>query len=155
MTEMPTIDISEGLRQRLGSFANRDESWDDALERVMVHVDEEAAKNDRDNRTTVHSAEHGSVLSETSSGLSQLANGTVLRHQYKRGSHAGGQIEAQIKDGQVEYDGEVMSSPSRAAVVADHDRRGSSAPDDNNGWTFWEYRDEERGEWRSIDELRG
>lgn len=72
-----------------------------------------------------------------------LKAGTRLRAILKR---SGKLFEAVVGDGGIEYEGGFYQSPSKAARAATGGTR--------NGWTFWEYFDEDLREWRVLDELR-
>ena len=72
-----------------------------------------------------------------------LKAGTRLRAFLKR---SGRRFEAVIGDGGIEYEGGVYGTPSQAARAATGGTR--------NGWTFWEYFDEDLREWRGLNELR-
>lgn len=147
-----SIKVSDDLYQQLGRFGNRDESWNDVLARVLAHVDEDAALDDRNNRETTHSSH------ETGSGdspLNELPDGTVVRHRYQRGDYSGETAEATVQDGRLSVDGDTQEtrSPTGAARVADKQVRGDDARGEGyNGWTWWEY---ETGDddWEPINEL--
>ena len=72
-----------------------------------------------------------------------LKMGLKLRALYK-----GQEYQGHIQPGALVVDGinKKFTSPSLAAVAI------TSYP--VNGWQFWEYRDEQSGEWRTLDELR-
>jgi hypothetical protein len=147
-----SIKVEDDLYRSLGRFGNRDESWNDVLARVLTHVDEEAALEDRDNRKTTHnSQETGSESSE----LAALPDGTMVRHRYQRGDYSGETVEATVQGGRlsVEGDSQESRSPTGAARVADIQLRGDDARGEGyNGWTWWEYEAED-GDWVPINEL--
>jgi hypothetical protein len=147
-----TIKIDEDLYRDLGRFGNRDESWNDVLARVLAHVDEDAALDDRNNRETMH---NGHDSSSGKSGLERLPDGTVVRHPYSRGEYSGSSVEATVVGDQLSVDGDTQEtrSPTGAARVADKKLRGEDARGEGyNGWTWWRYKNE-NGEWRPIQEL--
>ena len=147
-----TIKIDDDLHRDLGRFGNRDESWNDVVARVLAHVDEDAALQDRNNRTTTHG---GQETTSGKSGLEKLPDGTVVRHAYSRGEYSGHSVEATVVGDRlsVEGDTEETRSPTGAARVADEKLRGDDARGEGyNGWTWWTYQDE-NGEWRRIQEL--
>ena len=147
-----TIKIDEDLYRDLGRYGNRDESWNDVLARVLTHINEEAALEDRDNRQTAHNSP---VTEADDSALSQLPDGTVVRHRYQRGDYSGETVEATVQGGQlsVEDDTQETRSPTGAARVADKQLRGDDARGEGyNGWTWWEYETED-GDWEPINEL--
>ena len=72
----------------------------------------------------------------------KLPTGIKLRHRFRDGRI----VEAVVKDNYVLYDGRKYSSLSQAGIAA--------AGYYVNGWRFWEYYDEDTGEWRKVDELR-
>jgi hypothetical protein len=146
-----SIKLADDLYRELGRFGNRDESWNDVLARVLSHVDEEAALEDRDNRETTHDRETGTE----DSALSTLPDGTVVRHRYQRGDYSGETIEATIRGGRLSVEGDTQEtrSPTGAARVADVQLRGDDARGQGyNGWTWWEYETDD-GEWVPINEL--
>ena len=148
-----TIKIDEDLYKDLGRYGNRDESWNDVLARVLAHVDEDAALQDRDNRETTHTNQKTKTKD---SALSKLPDGTVVRHRYQRGDYSGETVEATVQGGHlsVENDKVMMRTPTGAARVADGQLRGNDARGEGyNGWTWWEYETED-GEWVPIDELK-
>lgn len=151
---MPSISISGELYRELGQYGNRDESWNDVVNRVLENIDEEEALDDKRNRRSLYTddSDPGSSLTLEEAPLRQLENGTELRHEYQRGSHSGTEVMAVVEDGSIKYDGEVYSSPSPAALAADEDIRGSESAGALNGWEWWEFEDD--GEWVPIDELR-
>lgn len=147
----PNINLRPDVYRKVGQYGNRDESWNTVLERLVRHVDEEAALRDKDNRQTTD--ESSSNPSEKEAGpLSKLDDGTRLRHRYQRGDYSGERAEAEVRNGKVSYNGESLS-PSRAAVKADKGVRGRDGNSTQNGWTWWEYQ-LEGDEWRQIDDLR-
>lgn len=115
----------EGLRQ---SF---EESENDILRREFLPIAEEKCKNGGN--------QGGLFIKE---GV-YLQHGTRLRHVARR---SGRQYQATIKDGGIEYESRLYHSPSKAAVAA--------AGNNRNGWTFWEYYDEDIGQWQLLDRLR-
>lgn len=147
-----SIKVADDLHQELGRFGNRDESWNDVLARVLTHVNEEAALEDRDNRATTHNSQAGGA---EDSALNQLPNGTVVRHRYQRGDYSGETVEATVQGGRlsVEDDEQDTRTPTGAARVADKQlRRDDARGEGYNGWTWWEYETED-GEWEPINEL--
>lgn len=52
-----SIKMADDLYKELGQYGNRDESWNDVLARVLSHVDEEEALEDRTNRTTRYNSQ--------------------------------------------------------------------------------------------------
>jgi hypothetical protein len=153
----PSINLSEDLYQRLGRYGSRDESWDDVVARVLEHVnDDEAFEDKRKRRTTYRQGNETVGTSDKGAGnpvLQQLENGATVRHQYQRGNYSGNEVEARVVDGHVEYDGEKFTSPSPAARKADQSVRGEDAASSLNGWDWWEYKNE-NGRWVPIDRLR-
>jgi hypothetical protein len=147
-----SIKLADELYQDLGRFGNRDESWNDVVCRVLEHVDEDAALEDRDARTTTHTMQDAS---SEDSALSKLDDGTVLRHRYQRGDYSGEVVEATVQGGRLSVEGDTQEtrSPTGAAQVADKQLRGDDARGKGyNGWTWWEYENED-GEWVPIDDL--
>ncbi len=147
-----TIKIDENLYKDLGRYGNRDESWNDVLARVLAHTDEEAALKDRDNRETTHNSQETGT---EDSALSQLPDGTVVRHRYQRGDYSGETVEAAVQGGRlsVEDDTQETRSPTGAARVADKQLRGDDARGEGyNGWTWWEYETGD-GDWEPINKL--
>ncbi len=147
-----TIKVDEDLYKDLGHYGNRDESWNDVLARVLAHVDEDRALEDRDNRATRYNSQ-GAVAAD--SALSELPDGTVVRHRYQRGKYSGETVEATVQGDQlsVENDEQETRSPTGAARVADKNFRQDDARGEGyNGWTWWEYETED-GDWEPIKEL--
>lgn len=147
-----SIKLADDLHQDLGRYGNRDESWNDVVARVLEHVDEDAALEDRDARSTTHTT---TGSQSASSSLSKLDDGTVVRHRYQRGDYSGETVEATVQDGGLSVDGdnERTRSPTGAARVADKQLRGDDARGEGyNGWLWWEYENED-GEWVPIDNL--
>ena len=147
-----SIKVSDDLYQELGHFGNRDESWNDVLARVLAHVDEDAALEDRDNRATGYSSQGAEAAD---SALSELSDGTVVRHRYQRGEYSGETVEATVQGGRLSVGGDTQEtrSPTGAARVADKQLRGDDARGEGyNGWTWWEYETED-GDWEPITEL--
>jgi len=147
-----SIKLADDLYQDLGRFGNRDESWNDVVARVLEHIDEDAALEDRDERTTTHTTQDAQ---SEDSALSKLDDGTVVRHRYQRGDYSGESVEATVQGGRlsVEDDTQETRSPTGAARVADKDLRGDDARGEGyNGWTWWEYENED-GEWVPINDL--
>lgn len=147
-----SIKLADGLYQDLGRFGNRDESWNDVVARVLEHVDEDAALEDRDARATTHTTEEAG---SEDSALSKLNDGTVVRHRYQRGDYSGETVEATVQGGRLSVDGDTQDtrSPTGAARVADKQLRGDDARGEGyNGWTWWEYENED-GEWVPINDL--
>jgi len=89
-----SIKLADDLYQELGDFGNRDESWNDVLARVLVHVDEDAALEDRNNRATTYNSQGAEA---EDSELSELPDGTIVRHRYQRGDYGGETVEATIQ----------------------------------------------------------
>ncbi len=147
-----SIKLADDLYQELGRFGNRDESWNDVLARVLANVDEDAALKDRDNRATTHDSQ---TAEAEDSALSQLSDGTVVRHRYQRGDYSGETVEATVQAGRLSLEGDNQEtrSPTGAARVADKQLRGDDARGEGyNGWTWWEY-ETEGGDWEPINEL--
>jgi hypothetical protein len=142
-----TINLDEDLYRELGQYGNRDESWNDIVARVLEHVDEEAAREDRENRITTFENEEPTAGNPA---VQALDDGTVVRHKYTRGPYEGTEVEATVRGGKLEYNGERWS-PSGAAREADRDVRGSDARDSGyRGPTWWEY-ENENGEWAPLN----
>jgi len=149
-----SMKVADDLYRELGRYGNRDESWNDVLARVLVHVDEDAALEDRDNRATTHSDQK---MTTEDSPLAKLPDGTVVRHRYQRGDYSGNTVEATVVGGRlsVEGDSQETRTPTGAARVADKQLREEDARGKGyNGWTWWEYETED-GDWVPIDELAG
>lgn len=147
-----TIKLPDDLAKELGQFANRDESWSDAVVRVLKHTDTDAARVDRDDRATTYP---GKQPKAGRSGLNKLEDGTVVRHKYRRGKYAGEAVEAIVQGGRLAVEGDSMDTrtPSGAASVADEQYRGEDARSGGwNGWEWWEYQNED-GEWIPLKEL--
>ena len=147
-----TIKKDEELYRDLGRYGNRDESWNDVLARVLAHIDEEAALADRDNRETTHNSQETEV---EDSALSQLPDGTVVRHRYQRGEYSGETVEATVQGGRLSVEGDTQEtrSPTGAARIADKKLREDDARGEGyNGWTWWEYETED-GDWEPITVL--
>lgn len=147
-----TIKVADDLYQELGRYGNRDEAWNDVLARVLAHVNEDAALEDRDNRETTHNSQ--AVKSEDSA-LSQLPDGTVVTHHYQRGDYNGKSVEATVQGGRLSVEGDTQETrtPTGAARVADKQLREDDARGEGyNGWTWWEYETED-GELKPIKEL--
>ena len=147
-----SIKLAEDLYRDLGRFGSRDESWNDIVARVLEHVDEDVALEDRDTRTTTHTT--GGAPPEYSA-LGELDDGTVVRHRYQRGNYSGETVEATVHGDRLSVEGDTREtrSPTGAARVADEllredDARGKGY----NGWTWWEYENED-GEWVPIGTL--
>lgn len=148
-----TIKVDDDLYRELGHYGNRDESWNDVLARVLTHVDEEAARNDRDNRTTTHNSE---AASPESSALAKLPDGTTVVHFYRRGDYSGQTVEAVVQGDRltVQGDSQETRTPTGAARVADKLHRGDDARGKGyNGWTWWEY-ENENGDFVPINHLK-
>ncbi|RQG88838.1 hypothetical protein EA462_10580 [Natrarchaeobius halalkaliphilus] len=147
-----TIKVDEDLYRDLGRYGNRDESWNDVLARVLAHIDEEAALEDRDNRETTHNSQETEA---EDSALSQLPDGTVVRHRYQRGEYSGETVEATVQGGRLSVEGDTQEtrSPTGAARIADKKLRDDDARGEGyNGWTWWEYETED-GDWEPITVL--
>ena len=147
-----SIKLADGLYRDLGRFGNRDESWNDVVARVLEHVDEDAALDDRDARTTTHAAQ---TSQSADSALEKLDDGTVVRHRYQRGDYSGNTVEATVQGGRLSVEGDTQAtrSPTGAARVADKGLREDDARGEGyNGWTWWEYETDE-GDWVPIDDL--
>lgn len=155
-----SVTIPDELYRRFGELGHRDESWADVFARAEKHLDWEAAKEDKRNRTTTYE-ENGSVPESTTQNgytketghpeLQRLEDGTRLRHEFKRGEYAGETVYGRITGGHVEYDGDEYS-PSKAVEVAVEDVKGKRVP--GNGWTWWEFYDDDTDEWRKLDTIR-
>lgn len=141
-----TINLDEDLFRELGQYGNRDESWNDIVARVLEHLDKEAAREDRENRSTTFSRKRPEEGGNPA--VRALDDGTVVRHRYSRGEYE--DAEATVRGGHLEYDGDLWS-PSGAAREADRDIRGADARDSGyRGPTWWEYQNES-GEWAPIN----
>jgi hypothetical protein len=70
-----------------------------------------------------------------------IPEGTKLRAKYK-----GKYYYAEVKGSAIVYNGERFTSPSMAASRVVGKQR--------NGWTFWEYLNEDAKMWITIDALR-
>jgi hypothetical protein len=154
----PNIPVDTSIHEELGQYGNRDETWNDVIARLLKHVDEEKALADRDNRNTTYDRQEPKSISRGLDGL--LEDGTVLRHKYKRGDYSGEIIEATVKDGRIDVEGDEgpyadvnTRSPSGAARESDKIVRGDDARGSGyNGWDWWEYKDE-NDNWVEIREL--
>lgn len=149
----PTIKVADDLYQDIGRFGNRDETWNDVLARLIVHVDENAALTDRDNRTTTHSS---SQQATGNSGLAKLEDGTVVIHWYQRGEYSGQHVEATVKGDRLSVQGDTQETrtPTGAARVADKKHREEDARGEGyNGWKWWKF-ENENGEWEPIEILK-
>lgn len=147
-----SIKVADDLYEELGRFGNRDESWNDVIARVLAHVDEDAALEDRNSRETTHNSQQTGA---EDSALTQLSDGTVVRHRYQRGDYSGQAVEATVQGGRLSVEGDTQEtrSPTGAARVADKQLRGDDARGEGyNGWTWWEYKTED-GEFKPINEL--
>lgn len=147
-----SIKVADDLYQKLGHFGNRDESWNDVLARVLEHVDEGAALEDRDSRETKHNSQSAEP---EDSALSQLPDGTIVRHRYQRGDYSGETVEATVQGGRLSVEGDAQKTrtPTGAARAADKRLREDDARGEGyNGWAWWEYETEE-GDWEPINHL--
>lgn len=151
MTPSKKLNLDSRLVSELGEYGHRDESWDDVVARVLAHVDKEAALDDRKNRTTTFDRGRN-VTTRHQTGLQSLEEGTIVRHRFQRGGFSGEIIEAEVRNGAIEYDGE-RYTPSAAATEADRELRGTEAASAHNGWEWWEFQDDD-GDWIQIDTLR-
>jgi len=70
-----------------------------------------------------------------------LKDGLSLR-KYSKGT----QLQARVREGKIEFNGQFYSSPSAAASAATNTS--------TNGWVFWEYWDDKSNEWRILNSLR-
>lgn len=119
---------------------------------IHLHIDSDKESS----LSSRESSDEGSGEVEEVTGqqyLRKLDDGTQIRHEFKRGDHAGEVAVARIVNGIVVYDGEEMNSPSAAVRRAVEDIKGE--PVHGNGWTWWRFYDDEDGEWKPLDDLRG
>jgi hypothetical protein len=149
-TMSKNINLDEELYRKLGEFGNRDESWNDIIARLLSHVDEEAAREDRDNRTTTHSTNSNERTRGGNPHVEELDDGTEVRHVFQNQEYE--TVKAIVTGGRLEYDGELLS-PSGAAREADKDTRGSDARESETyrGPIWWEY-ENEHGEWVPLNQ---
>lgn len=54
---MPSIEVTDEIYQALAEYGHGDESWNDVMRRLLEHLDEEAAIEDKMNRTTTYEEE--------------------------------------------------------------------------------------------------
>ena len=150
MTE--TVSYDDELYKELASYGNKDESHNTILARILKHLDEEAAQEDRLNRTTTWEGQE-----EEQSGnphVEALEDGTEVRYRIERGDYAGEERTGVVQGGRVEYDRGDWS-PSGFAREADQDIRGSDArqSESYNGSREVEYENED-GELVPIETVQ-
>lgn len=68
-----------------------------------------------------------------------------LRAQYKEQTY---QARLLNRQGEIEYEGNVYSTPTTAAKLITVDWKAV------NGWDFWRYRNPETGKWERIGRLK-
>ncbi|MFB6184882.1 MAG: antitoxin VapB family protein [Haloarculaceae archaeon] len=54
---MPSIEVTDEIYQALAEYGHGDESWNDVMRRLLEHLDEQAAIDDKANRETTYDAE--------------------------------------------------------------------------------------------------
>jgi len=154
---MHTIDLGDDLYRRLQKHAV---AWEDApadvITRALDALDrsENGSGKPRPEQADEEVPEWQRKPKEIIAGVGDLVNhtgrvphGTKLRTRYR-----GKEFHAIIDDGRVVWDGQRYSSLSQAAVAVIHST-GSRRPTEN-GWRFWEYFNEQSGEWEPLGDLR-
>ena len=143
---MPVIRISEELYETIGKLGYGHENIEKILWRILKYTDVARLVGDltRDRTISIEPPVTNRVGKETmrKNEIYKLPTGIKLRHRFRDGRI----VEAVVKDNYVLYDGRKYSSLSQAGIAA----TGYYV----NGWRFWEYYDEDTGEWRKVDELR-
>lgn len=89
----------------------------------------------------------------TSRGV-RLPLGRLQASYRRRGSTSTQRFEAEVTPKGIEFDGEVFDDPSPAGIRAKELAGAKGAATSTNGWEFWQYFDEVRQEWVSIDIFR-
>lgn len=149
-----TIKVADELYRELGRYGNRDEPWNDVLARVLAHVNEESAIEDRNQRVTTYDSTDATP--EALGPLAKLEDGTRVRHEYRRGDYGGDVIWATVQGDRlvVEGDNQDSRTPTGAARVKDKQHRGDDARGEGyNGWRWWEYESED-GDWVPLSTLK-
>ena len=78
-----------------------------------------------------------------------------LQATYKRrGSSRTNRFEAKVTPRGIEFDGQVFDDPSPAGIRAKELAGAEGSAASTNGWEFWEYFDDQKGKWISIDVFR-
>jgi len=144
---MPVVRISEELYEAIGKLGYGHENTEKILWRILEYTDIARLIEDltRNRTISVEPPSNSNRVSKEAvrkNEIDKLPTGIKLRHRFRDGKI----VEAVVEDDHVLYNGKRYSSLSQAGIAA----AGYSV----NGWRFWEYYDENTGEWRKGDELR-
>lgn len=134
MKTVTTIDIDlDVYKAIIQNSEHIDQPANDVLRRLLK-LDKEVGSPTQENGNTTQG---GGLMVK---GVF-LKKGLKLRKHYK-----GSLLEAEVRDGFMEFNNERFTSPSGAAVRA----TGGSV----NGWNFWDFYDENDGKWKPLETLR-
>lgn len=121
------IELFKFLEQNRQTF---DEDYNDILKRLLL-------------KNTAKKETNKNVVSQN--GLHW--KGTFFKDGLKlRGFYKGMMLDAIVKNGKINYNGQEYTSPSAAAIGA----TGMNM----SGWSFWEYFDEKKNKWILISDLK-
>jgi len=89
----------------------------------------------------------------TSRGV-RLPLGRLQATYRRRGDSKTHRFEAEVTPKGIKFDGEVFDDPSPAGIRAKELAGAEGTATSTNGWEFWEYFDEQKRKWVSIDVFR-
>lgn len=117
-----------------------------------IESEEEIVETCKEFLALLQGESSGSVLDRIAERLGghpalQGMDGVPVRHVFNDGTEARGEIE----NGKIRYGGELLSH-NQAARIA---KKEAGQHPIVNAWRFWDYFDNEAGEWRELDDLRG
>ncbi len=89
----------------------------------------------------------------TSRGV-RLPLGRLQATYRRRGDSKTHRFEAEVTPKGIKFDGQVFDDPSPAGIRAKELAGAKGTAASTNGWEFWEYFDETKRKWISIDVFR-
>ena len=89
----------------------------------------------------------------TSRGV-RLHLGRLQATYRRRGDSKTHRFEAEVTPKGIKFDGQIFDDPSPAGIRAKKLAGAEGTAASTNGWEFWEYFDEQKRKWISIDVFR-
>lgn len=153
MSDSVQIEVSGDVFERLQALAKPFVDTPNSVIRRLLEQERSPGKqalSNPANKPNPTPAKQGYV---TSRGV-RLPLGSLQATYRRRGSSRTNRFEAEVTLRGIEFDGQVFDDPSPAGIRAKELAGAEGSAASTNGWEFWEYFDDQKGKWISIDVFR-
>ena len=153
MSESVQIEVAQDVFERLQALAK---PFVDTPSSVIRRLLDQATKDEKQLVSSSPSTPNSTAATQayvTSRGV-RLPLGSLQATYKRRGSSRTNRFEAKVTARGIEFDGQVFDDPSPAGIRAKELAGAEGSAASTNGWEFWEYFDDQKGKWISIDVFR-